>query len=120
MVRSFLMRFDAIFTLNQDVLLEHFYCSDKVVQSQVRPEIPGMRRIQNAEPLHAESLSRATWQPRSSNEFRISPGCQQYVKLHGSSNWFGDGGKRVMILGGAKQQGIGGAVTVELDTQSDS
>jgi hypothetical protein len=50
MVRSFLMRFDAIFTLNQDLLLEHFYCSDKMVQSHVRPEIPGMRKIAPAEP----------------------------------------------------------------------
>lgn len=106
-VRSFLMRFDAIFTLNQDVLLEQFYCSDKIVQNQVRPEIPGMRKIPHAEPLYGESLARATWQPRPPNEFRISPNCQQYVKLHGSSNWFGDDGRRVMILGGAKQQEIG-------------
>jgi hypothetical protein len=106
-VRSFLMRFDAIFTLNQDVLLEHFYCSDKTVQRQVRPEIPGMRKIPHAEPLHAESLSRATWQPAPPKEFRISSGSQQYIKLHGSANWFADDGKRVLILGGAKQQEIG-------------
>jgi hypothetical protein len=101
------MRFDAIFTLNQDVLLEQFYCSDKIVQSQKRPEIPGMRKVPHAEPLHSESLSRATWQPRPLNEFKTSPDCQQYVKLHGSANWFEDDGKRVMILGGAKQQEIG-------------
>jgi hypothetical protein len=107
MVRSFLMRFDAIFTLNQDVLLEHFYCSDKTVQRQVRPEFPGLHRIQHPEPLHAESLSRATWKPRPSAEFRTSTNSQPYVKLHGSSNWFADDGSRVMIIGGAKQQEIG-------------
>jgi hypothetical protein len=106
-VSSFLMRFDAIFTLNQDVLLEQFYCADKVVQSQVRPEIPGMRKIPHPEPIHSESLSRATWQPRPASEFKVSAGCQQYVKLHGSANWFGDDGRLVMILGGAKQQEIG-------------
>jgi SIR2-like domain len=107
MVRSFLMRFDAIFTLNQDVLLEHFYSSDKIVQKQVRPEIPGMERIQPSEPIHAESLSRATWRPRSPGDFRTSSGSQQYIKLHGSSNWFANDGSRVMIIGGAKQQEIG-------------
>ena len=106
-VQSFLMRFDAIFTLNQDVLLEHFYCADKRVQRQVRPEIPGLRKIPHAEPIHSESLSRATWQPRPPDDFKVSPGCQQYVKIHGSANWFGDDGKLVMILGGAKQQEIG-------------
>jgi SIR2-like domain len=107
MVQRFLMRFDAIFTLNQDILLEHFYCSDKGVQSQVRPEIPGMRKTPHPEPIYSESLSRATWLPRPKSEFRISPGCQQYIKLHGSANWHADDGKRVMILGGAKQQEIG-------------
>jgi hypothetical protein len=107
MVRSFLMRFDVIFTLNQDILLEHFYCSDKVVQRQVRPEIPGLERIQHSEPLHAESLSRATWRPRPAADFRTTAGSQPYVKLHGSSNWFGNDGSRVMIIGGAKQQEIG-------------
>jgi hypothetical protein len=107
MVRSFLMRFDAIFTLNQDVLLEHFYCTDKVVQRQVRPEIPGMERIAHSEPIHAESLSRATWRPRSPEDFRVSSGSQPYIKLHGSSNWFANDGSRVMIIGGAKQQEIG-------------
>ena len=107
MVRTFLMRFDAIFTLNQDLLLEHFYCADQAVQRQVKPEIPGMRKIPHPEPIHSESLSRATWEPRPVNEFRLSPGCQQYIKLHGSANWFGDDGKRVMILGGAKQQESG-------------
>jgi hypothetical protein len=106
-VRSFLMRFDAIFTLNQDVLLEHFYCSDKVVQSQVRPEIPGMLRTPHPEALYAESLSRATWKPRPPGDFRTSKGSQPYIKMHGSSNWFGDDGRRVMIIGGAKQQDIG-------------
>jgi hypothetical protein len=106
-VKSFLTRFDAIFTLNQDVLLEQFYCGDKMVQVQVRPEIPGMRKIPHPEPVYGESLSRATWQSRPANEFKISAGSQQYVKLHGSANWFGDDGRLVMILGGAKQQEIG-------------
>jgi hypothetical protein len=42
MVRTFLTRFDAIFTLNPDVLLEHFYLCDNVARATVRPNVPGM------------------------------------------------------------------------------
>src|SRR5258708_7026318 len=45
LVRSFLVRFDAIFSLNQDLLLEHHYLDDNVSLSQFRRwsgwQIPG-------------------------------------------------------------------------------
>jgi hypothetical protein len=66
-----------------------------------------MQRTQHSEPIHAESLSRTTWNPRPRAEFRTTTGSQPYIKLHGSSNWFAGDGSRVMIIGGAKQQTIG-------------
>jgi len=106
MVRTFLSRFDAIFTLNQDVLLEQFYLSDKVVQSSVSPCVPGMLRVPHSEPIYSESLSRAIWHPRPENELKLQGG-QPYIKLHGSANWFSADGQRLLIIGGAKQQEIG-------------
>ena len=48
-IGTFLTRFDAIFTLNQDVLLEHHYANDNIAligqKKWAGPELPGMRRI---------------------------------------------------------------------------
>jgi hypothetical protein len=106
-VRTFLTKFDAIFTLNQDILLEQFYLIDNTVRATVRPYIPGMRHTPSSEPMHSASLSRASWAPRSSSEFRIQTDGQPFYKLHGSSEWFADDGHRVLIMGGAKQHEIG-------------
>jgi SIR2-like protein len=107
LVSKFLGRFDAIFTLNQDVLLEQFYVSDKLVQSTVGPYIPGMQRLQPSEPLYSDSFARADWHPRPESEFKLNPRGQPYMKLHGSANWFSSDGHRVLVIGGAKQQEIG-------------
>lgn len=59
-VREFLARFDAIFTLNQDLLLEHHYI-DHFNVALVSPrrwdavQIPGMRRLPVNEPLYHQS-----------------------------------------------------------------
>ena len=107
LVRTFLMKFSAIFTLNQDILLEQFYLVDNVVRHGVRPYIPGMRLTPGPEPQHSESLSRSSWTPRPPNEFRLQSDSQPFFKLHGSSEWFADDGHRILIMGGAKQQEIG-------------
>ena len=108
LVSKFLTRFDAIFTLNQDLLLEHFYLVNNVVRHMARPHVPGMRWTINPEPIYSESLARATWTPRALEEFRLQNNSQPFVKLHGSSNWFTkDGTQRLLVMGGAKQQEIG-------------
>lgn len=85
MVRSFFTRFNAIFTLNQDVLLEQFYLVDNVVRSAVRPYVPGMRWTRHPEPIYSESLSRATWIPQDQAAFQLQRDSQPFFKLHGSS-----------------------------------
>jgi hypothetical protein len=53
-VGTFLTRFDAIFTLNQDVLLEHYYMNDNIALTGKKKwagaQLPGMRRVPAQEP----------------------------------------------------------------------
>ena len=106
-VRGFLANFDAIFTLNQDLLLEHHYI-DNFNVSLVSPrrwdavQIPGLRRFPHEEPLFSGSWARASWQPLPDVEFSISTRSQPYIKLHGSSNWFSADGQRVLVMGSNK------------------
>jgi hypothetical protein len=110
-IRGFLTRFDAIFTLNQDLLLEHHY-HDTFDISLERPahwnglQIPGMQRLPVDQPMFDKSWARAQWQPLPDSEFRIEPRSQPYIKLHGSSNWISSKGNPLLIIGGSKEQEI--------------
>lgn len=111
-VGTFLSRFDAIFTLNQDVLLEHFYVDQfDVSLSRGRRwngvQIPGMRRIRPAEPIHDASWARSTWVPLPDGEYRIDERCQPLIKIHGSSNWRDAEGGPLVVIGGEKASQIG-------------
>ena len=74
MLRTFLFRFDAIFTLNQDVLLEHHYFR-YVDMSTVRQwngaQLPGMRRIPSPEHVHDPSWGKNLWIPHDPADFRV-------------------------------------------------
>lgn len=113
MLGTFLHRFDAIFSLNQDVLMEMFYLNDNLNLSHSRRwsggELPGMR------PMASPSLGWAeiAWSPVARSEFKISAGFQPFFKLHGSSNWVDAEGSGLMVLGGGKTSRI--AATEVLD-----
>lgn len=105
-VRTFLAEIDAIFTLNQDLLLEHHYI-DRFDVSLTRRRwggvsLPGMRRLPLDDPLHHRSFARARWQPLPDAEYAIPARSQPYIKLHGSSNWMSSKGLPLMIMGGDK------------------
>ena len=106
MVSTFLTRFDAIFTLNQDVLVEHYYFNGNIALSDARrwagAQIPGMSRTPSQEPLHANSWARSTWVPLPENEFKVEIQSQPFFKLHGSSNWASPSGDPLLVMGGAK------------------
>lgn len=110
-VGTFLTRFDAIFTLNQDVLLEHHYANDNVAligkKRWAGPELPGMRRTPPQEPMHSQSWSRSTWSPLPEDGFKADSSFQPIYKLHGSSNWRRADGQPLLIMGGAKAREIG-------------
>lgn len=110
-ISTFLTRFDAIFTLNQDVLLEHHYAnSDTVPTGKKRrhvAELPGMRRIPPEQPLYTNSWSRSTWTPLPEADFKGNDRRQPIYKLHGSSNWSCADNQRMLMMGGAKAREIG-------------
>jgi SIR2-like domain len=108
-VRSFLVRFDAIFTLNQDLLLERHYFDENISLSQPRRwsgwQLPGTKPFGPTphiyDPMLAKTAMRA---PEDATSFKEQPGLQPYYKLHGSTNWTGGGGGggRLIIMGGNK------------------
>lgn len=111
MVRTLLTRFDAIFTLNQDILLEHFYKDQyNVALTQGSRwngiQIPGMRRIPPSEALYGDSWAHATWVTQPDGEYKVEPRCQPYFKLHGSSNWRNVEGGTLLVIGGEKVEQI--------------
>lgn len=110
-IGTFLTRFDAIFTLNQDVLLEHHYANHNVALigrgQWAGLELPGMQRIPSQEPLHANSWSHSTWIPVSEDGHKANGRSQPIYKLHGSSNWTRADGQPLLIMGGAKVREIG-------------
>jgi len=109
-VQSFLTRFDAIFTLNQDVFLEKHYCNDNVMLLGVRKwtgaYLPGLKRTPSPEPLYQNCWARSTWVPEPGS-FTLHAGAQPIFKLHGSSNWTSPDGKPLLVMGGGKAQEIG-------------
>lgn len=107
MLRTFLVRFDAIFTLNQDVLLEHHYFPHIELAEPRRwngPQLPGLRRIPNSEVTIDPSWGKDTWVPTGS--LQIEQHLQPCFKLHGSSNWKDSEGGSLLVIGGDKSRAI--------------
>ena len=104
LVRSFLVRFDAIFTLNQDLLMERYYLDGNVALSSYRRwtgwQVPGMRATA---PSGLPDPGRTRWSPLDPSEFAVSSNLQPYFKLHGSTNWIdSSSGRPMLVMGGAK------------------
>jgi hypothetical protein len=102
-VREFLEKFDAIFTLNQDLLLEMHYWRH-VSQKWNDISIPGMRPDYGPGHAGGHDPTKLTWQPNGENVVPVR--AQPYFKLHGSSNWKDAGGEPVLIMGSAKSGAI--------------
>lgn len=99
-VTEFLRRFDAIFTLNQDTLLERHYLNNVAVPAVDRSWqgacLPGMERVGDS----GDAFD-CIWRP--SRIETIPSDKQPYIKLHGSSNWQStDSQQQLLILGGNK------------------
>jgi hypothetical protein len=113
LVRTFLARFDAIFTLNQDVLLEHHYLDDNISLAHSRKwsgwQLPGTKPFGPPPLVHDPVMVRTAMRMPDEGNFREEPRLQPYYKLHGSTNWTGGGsaGGRLLIMGGNKAVEIG-------------
>jgi hypothetical protein len=100
---AFLRRFDVIFTLNQDLLLEKHYLGTSA-GGPASPHLPGIKLLFPPGPNHWLE----TWTPEEPSKFKADPHHQPYFKLHGSSNWTtGTAGRRLLVMGGNKSSEIG-------------
>ena len=110
MVKTFLTKFDAIFTLNQDLLLEHYYINHDVSlisnNKWVGSELPGMQPIPNANVSNQDVWAKSKWMPDISGNFQLNSRFQPYFKLHGSSNWQEKSEQPMLIMGGNKIRDI--------------
>jgi hypothetical protein len=103
---NFLMRFDAIFTLNQDTLLEQKYIPVVGPSKWARAHLPGVKYLGNPQFTGSVHDRIAIMEPNPS-DFQLSPSVQPYIKLHGSANWNdGASGGRILIMGGQKAASI--------------
>lgn len=102
-VMRFLANFDAIFTLNQDTLLEDYYVGNvRWSEKWSGSYLPYM------EPLHSEvQTDRRTGDTPMTPAIHLasSPELQPYYKLHGSYTWF-SGADRLLVMGGNKTETI--------------
>ena len=108
-VGQFLCRFDEIYTLNQDTLLEYHYHNDNIMLANPQRfsgfQLPGMRSAAN-QPIGGRPFERIGVRTAAPDaEFRIEPRSQPYFKLHGSANWNSDNGC-ILIMGGNKATNI--------------
>lgn len=107
-IAAFLSRFHAIFTLNQDALLEqHYNPHIGTPMNWGCINIPGMKFMQPFNPSGARQDKFAIMEPNPPFT-TFGHGAQPYVKLHGSVNWVeSNRGKRILIMGGQKAVSIG-------------
>jgi len=109
-VARFLAQFDAIFSLNQDLLIEHHYLPQDI--SLLAPgkftgaEMPGVLPSLPPGVNGITSWALRTYHPKS-DDFSLQRGMQPFVKLHGSSNWFESDGSSMLVMGGNKVGTIG-------------
>ena len=109
-LNRFLARFNAIFTLNQDILLEHCYLPrlDLLdIQRWGGPQIPGMKPVVGGQFGAADQWT-SRWIPNGEpvENIRLNERMQPLFKLHGSSNWLDEKSDRLLVVGGGKAEYI--------------
>jgi hypothetical protein len=114
-VVDFLSHFEAIFTLNQDMLLERLYTrmlfqnvnADARWRGAVLPGMRTTRKIRQSGGV--EFWSEYDWEPVPENERPASEdsGLQPIFKLHGSSQWYATSAvSPILIIGGDKARSL--------------
>ena len=104
-VKSFLARFHAIFTLNQDTLLEQHYLHHVVGRGQwSAARSPGIKPLNTSQPTGLPLDRIALMQPDTPS-LDGNPRIQPYFKLHGSHNWTTKSGL-LLITGSNKETDI--------------
>jgi len=107
-LKTLFVRFDAIFTLNQDILIEQHYLPHVELAGADRwngVQIPGMKRTHISKG-GLDAWGKDIWVPMDSEELTISERMQPFFKLHGSSNWKDAEGGQLFVAGGNKSRTI--------------
>jgi hypothetical protein len=108
-IRRYLTKFDAIFSLNQDLLIEfkHRPADPGIWHGSAFPlgyQIPGMKEIRPPDaPMEMDRI-RSKWVPRT--QLQIEPNLQPFFKLHGSSQWETGEAMPMLVIGSAKAAAI--------------
>ena len=107
-IRKYLTKFDAIFTLNQDLLVEFKHRPDEpgiwYGSKFGGYEIPAMREVRPPDAPMEFDRVRSKWHPTGDN--RLNPRMQPYFKLHGSSQWETSDATPMLVIGSAKVRAI--------------
>ena len=108
-VAQFLAGFDAIFTLNQDLLLEHRYMpqipsADYGARAWRGAQMPGLKLMPGSEEGASDGWAPRIW--TDSGRTLLDSSLQPVFKLHGSTNWRTADGKHVIVFGASKEQAI--------------
>lgn len=109
-VKTFLAKFDVIYTLNQDLLLECHYMHHDLsllgAKKQNHALLPGMKKLKHSGAPTGKAAIEALsdrWEI-DDLEFQISGNAQSIFKLHGSCNWVDPDHRDLMIMGGGKKE----------------
>lgn len=106
-IGPFLDRFDAIFSLNQDLLIEMQFFGEKSYRISGKwdeMDLPGVERIIAGDP-GIKPEADGVWAPRADGKIEIKPRLQPLFKLHGSSSWR-LGTSDLLVIGGDKTRAI--------------
>jgi len=104
-IQKFLARFDAIFTLNQDLLFELHYDID--IHGAGRwngHNFPGMQPPPNWRTAALMDRLDQLWRP--SSNFQVATNLQPIFKLHGSINWRDQDNDQLLVIGGNKESTV--------------
>jgi hypothetical protein len=121
-VAVFLQKFDAIFTLNQDTLLEAHYLDDGIGSLGRGKwngwQIPGLEDPPRPM-VSLSAMERTMMRTARSSGFALSGRNEQpYYKLHGSHNWTsGPTSPQLLIMGGNKESDISASPLLEWYSQ---
>lgn len=113
LIKHFIHKFDAVFTLNQDSLFERCIRTSSCQTSFQVPEtwklhyLPGMMQLENTHSLPPFYEKPLIYIPKEEFKNESSKERKPYFKLHGSYNWQTKNDKEIiMIMGGGKYSSI--------------
>jgi len=105
-VSNFMAGFDAIFTVNQDLLLEMHYLDVNVSAHSMnrftKAYMPAMHEMPDPGRILKDWL-KVRWKPAAAEVGKpLAARMQPYVKLHGSAGWLDANNEPILVMGGNK------------------